>query len=124
MLDQKASSLESKIALVTGANRGLGLETARQLAAKGVKVLMAGRSEGAIHAAADELRAEGLEGLSALKADAFRHNELYLVAFGCSDHCEPYAGVAACRFEYGKAGFQPAFLFRVLYHKMRDPVLY
>lgn len=49
------------IALVTGANRGLGLETSRQLAAQGVTVLMGGRDSTAIHAAAETLRAEGLE---------------------------------------------------------------
>jgi NAD(P)-dependent dehydrogenase (short-subunit alcohol dehydrogenase family) len=48
------------IALVTGANRGLGLETSRQLAAKGVTVLMAGRDADKIGAAADKLKAEGL----------------------------------------------------------------
>ena len=31
------------IALVTGANRGIGLETARQLAQKGMHVLMGAR---------------------------------------------------------------------------------
>jgi NAD(P)-dependent dehydrogenase (short-subunit alcohol dehydrogenase family) len=48
------------IALVTGANRGLGLETSRQLAAKGVTVLMAGRDADSIGAAAAGLRAKGL----------------------------------------------------------------
>lgn len=47
------------IALVTGANRGIGLETARQLGAKGVKVYAAGRSEAAIHEVANTLKAEG-----------------------------------------------------------------
>jgi NAD(P)-dependent dehydrogenase (short-subunit alcohol dehydrogenase family) len=36
------------VALVTGANRGLGLETSRQLLAKGLHVVLAGRDEGAI----------------------------------------------------------------------------
>lgn len=48
------------VALVTGANRGLGLETSRQLAARGVTVIMSGRKADAIHAAADALAAEGL----------------------------------------------------------------
>ncbi len=42
-----------RVALVTGANRGLGLETSRQLLAKGLTVVMAGRDhavlEGAHH---------------------------------------------------------------------------
>ncbi len=47
------------VALVTGANRGLGLETSRQLAAEGVTVIMAGREWAAIEAAAEGLRSEG-----------------------------------------------------------------
>lgn len=49
------------VALVTGANRGLGLETSRQLAAEGVTVVMGGRDSAAIHAAAETLRNEGLK---------------------------------------------------------------
>jgi NAD(P)-dependent dehydrogenase (short-subunit alcohol dehydrogenase family) len=48
------------VALVTGANRGIGLETSRQLAKQGATVVMAGRSEEAIHQAAKTLKDEGL----------------------------------------------------------------
>ena len=36
------------VALVTGANRGLGLETARQLLARGLRVVLAGRDDDAL----------------------------------------------------------------------------
>ncbi|MEM1418099.1 MAG: SDR family oxidoreductase [Myxococcota bacterium] len=49
----------TRIALVTGANRGIGLETSRQLAAQGVTVLMGGRKKASIETAAATLRAEG-----------------------------------------------------------------
>ena len=41
-------SAERRVALVTGANRGLGLETSRQLLAKGLAVVLAGRSDTAL----------------------------------------------------------------------------
>src|SRR4051794_26936360 len=44
-----------RVALVTGANRGLGLETTRQLLAKGLTVVMAGRDEAALARARAEL---------------------------------------------------------------------
>ncbi|KUL55412.1 short-chain dehydrogenase [Streptomyces sp. NRRL F-4489] len=51
--------LPPPLALVTGANRGIGFETARQLAAAGVHVLLAGRDREAVTAAAKTLRDEG-----------------------------------------------------------------
>ncbi|HEY3582516.1 MAG TPA: SDR family NAD(P)-dependent oxidoreductase, partial [Pyrinomonadaceae bacterium] len=45
----------TRVALVTGANRGLGLETGRQLLAKGLKVVLSGRDEDALARAAAEL---------------------------------------------------------------------
>ncbi|GHB69509.1 short-chain dehydrogenase [Streptomyces cirratus] len=51
---------QPRIALVTGANRGIGLETARQLAGAGVRVLLAGRDRRAVTGSAEKLRAEGL----------------------------------------------------------------
>jgi len=44
-----------RVALVTGANRGLGLETSRQLLALGLRVAMAGRDRAAVERARREL---------------------------------------------------------------------
>ena len=49
-----------KIALITGSTRGIGLETCRQLAKAGVRVLLAGRSLASASKAADTLKLEGL----------------------------------------------------------------
>lgn len=50
-----------KIALITGANRGIGLETARQLGAKGVTVIVAARTAAAAEQTASSLKAEGVD---------------------------------------------------------------
>jgi NAD(P)-dependent dehydrogenase (short-subunit alcohol dehydrogenase family) len=50
-----------KIAVVTGGNRGMGLETCRQLARRGMRVVLASRDAAKGEAAAAYLRAEGLE---------------------------------------------------------------
>jgi NAD(P)-dependent dehydrogenase (short-subunit alcohol dehydrogenase family) len=50
-----------KIALITGANKGLGFEMARQLGQSGVRVLLAARDSGKGEAAATKLRDEGLD---------------------------------------------------------------
>ncbi|HEX2837820.1 MAG TPA: SDR family oxidoreductase [Phycisphaerales bacterium] len=46
------------IALVTGANKGIGLETARQLAQKGITVFAAARDEARGRAAIDKLKSQ------------------------------------------------------------------
>src|SRR6266404_2138609 len=50
-----------KIALITGANKGIGFETARQLGQKGITVLTGARDEAKATKAAEELRKAGLD---------------------------------------------------------------
>jgi 3-oxoacyl-[acyl-carrier protein] reductase len=52
--------LEGKVCVVTGASRGIGLETCRGLVGAGARVLMVARDEGALRPAAAELDAEYL----------------------------------------------------------------
>ena len=54
-------SSPSRIALVTGANKGIGLEIARQLARSGARVLLGGRNAALGTAAVAALEAEGLD---------------------------------------------------------------
>ena len=54
-------AMTSKVAVVTGANKGIGLEVARQLARAGVIVILTARDEAKGKSAVDQLVAEGLE---------------------------------------------------------------
>ncbi|UPG84317.1 SDR family oxidoreductase [Luteibacter aegosomatis] len=51
---------QDRITLITGANKGIGLEAARQLGKAGHRVLLGARDAGRAKAAADTLRAEGV----------------------------------------------------------------
>ena len=62
-----ASSTTQKIALVTGGNKGIGLETVRQLHAKGVTVILGSRNAERGEAAASKLASDG--SVRALKLD-------------------------------------------------------
>jgi NAD(P)-dependent dehydrogenase (short-subunit alcohol dehydrogenase family) len=55
------SGTMTKIALITGANKGMGLEVARQLAEEGMTVLLGSRSLERGEASAAELRSSGLD---------------------------------------------------------------
>jgi len=59
---------DERIALVTGASSGIGLETARGLGRRGFRVLIVGRNPGRTDRARDSLRDEGLA-VEALRCD-------------------------------------------------------
>jgi NAD(P)-dependent dehydrogenase (short-subunit alcohol dehydrogenase family) len=54
---------DKKVALITGANRGIGLETARQLGQNGVTVVVAARTLKAAQETASTLEREGIDAL-------------------------------------------------------------
>lgn len=88
-----------KIALITGANRGIGFETAKQLGEKGVTVVLGARSLAAAQEAADKLIAQGIEAyglkLDVTNADDRQSAAVYLnQKFGKLDILINNAGVA------------------------------
>lgn len=88
-----------KVALVTGANKGLGREIAAQLARKGYTVLVASRDEAAGRAVADALKAEGGDAravkLEVTSADDIASVVSYIgSAFGKLDILVNNAGIA------------------------------
>jgi NAD(P)-dependent dehydrogenase (short-subunit alcohol dehydrogenase family) len=69
----------NKVAFITGANKGIGLETARGLGELGITVIMASRDEARGRAAADKLKAEGIKSVEAVRFDITRpedHEEI------------------------------------------------
>jgi NAD(P)-dependent dehydrogenase (short-subunit alcohol dehydrogenase family) len=68
-----------KVALITGANKGLGLEMAKQLGEQGMTVVLAGRSIDAVNAAAKGLREKGIDA-HPLELDVTRDDQVARVA--------------------------------------------
>jgi NAD(P)-dependent dehydrogenase (short-subunit alcohol dehydrogenase family) len=69
-----------KIALVTGATRGIGLETVKQLASNGVHVLLAGRDRTRAVEASLKLQSEGLP-VEAIALDVTRPDSIAAAAY-------------------------------------------
>lgn len=92
-------AFDGKVAVVTGASRGLGLALARRFAAEGARVVLVARSREALEAEAARLTAEGHEALAVpcdvgelAEVEAVR--ERTLAAFGRLDVWVNDAGVS------------------------------
>lgn len=108
------ASLAGKVALVTGANTGIGLVTARELARKGARVFIACRSPEKSSAAAEEIRKETgktpeLLALDLADLDSVRSCAAAFLATGAPLHLLiNNAGLAGAR-GFTKSGFELAF---------------
>ncbi len=71
--------MEQKIALVTGGNRSIGLETARQLAQQGVHVIIGSRRRGQGVEAAMQLQLQGLS-VETVELDVSSRNSIVAAA--------------------------------------------
>lgn len=106
--------MTSKIALITGASKGLGLEVARQLGRQGMIVLVAARTKAAADEAAAELKREGLQavGVELQVTNAAHIAEVARFiedTYGRLDVLVNNAGIHAEKTEYGGDAFRDTF---------------
>ena len=100
----------SKIAFITGGNRGIGLETARGLGQQGITVLIGSRDSAKGQAAAEKLRKEGIASAESVKFDVSIPGDHAVVAeflqkrFGRLDILVNNAGVMLEEAEFGAPG--------------------
>jgi NAD(P)-dependent dehydrogenase (short-subunit alcohol dehydrogenase family) len=100
---------KSKVALITGANKGLGFEMARQLGKDGITVVLGARDPKAGEAAAAKLRGEGIDAYF-LKLDVTNAADHAAAAaylkdkFGGLDILINNAGISAETLGSGKQG--------------------
>jgi NAD(P)-dependent dehydrogenase (short-subunit alcohol dehydrogenase family) len=101
---------QEKVAFITGANKGIGLETARGLGKRGITVVLGCRDEAKGRDAADKLRADGIEKVEVVRFDVTRpedHREVarYLESrHGKLDILINNAGVALDDADFGAPG--------------------
>jgi 3-oxoacyl-[acyl-carrier protein] reductase len=73
---QLESTLAGKVALITGASRGIGFAIARRLGHMGARVSICGRDQPKLEQSASSLRGDGIETL-AVNADVMRGDQIF-----------------------------------------------
>jgi NAD(P)-dependent dehydrogenase (short-subunit alcohol dehydrogenase family) len=71
-----AGRLDGRIALVTGASRGIGAAVAKRLAAEGAEVVITARTVGGLEEVDDEIRAAGGKGATLIPLDLMNLDEI------------------------------------------------
>jgi NAD(P)-dependent dehydrogenase (short-subunit alcohol dehydrogenase family) len=105
-----SNKLSGQVAFITGANKGIGLETARGLGKLCFAVVAGSRDEARGRAAANQLRSEGLESVEAVRFDVTRLEDHQALArhlegrYGKLDVLVNNAGIMLERAEFG-SGF-------------------
>jgi short-subunit dehydrogenase len=75
--------MKNKVVVITGASKGIGAELARQLAAKGARLVLAARSDKEIEAVAEQCRALGATVIS-VRADVAVERDCQAVMSGAA----------------------------------------
>ncbi len=111
---------DAKIALVTGANKGIGFETARQLGKLGITVVVGARDTAKAEHAAHELRAQGID-VYPLKLDVTSSQDRDAAAkfvdehFGKLDILVNNAGIASEGWGSNRTSSTPLHLLRQIF---------
>ena len=101
---------QGKVAFITGANRGIGLETARGLGALGIAVVLGSRDEAKGRAAAETLKAEGIRDVVPVRFDVTSPDDHPAIArflderYGKLDILVNNAGVSLEDADFGAPG--------------------
>lgn len=101
---------QEKIAFITGANRGIGLETARGLGKLGIRVLLGSRDEAAGEKAVKQLAQDGIANVEPVQFDVTNVADHQTLAadlerrFGRLDILINNAGISAEEIDFGAPG--------------------
>jgi NAD(P)-dependent dehydrogenase (short-subunit alcohol dehydrogenase family) len=103
-----SNKTSDKVAFITGANKGIGLETARGLGKLGFTVIIGSRNEANGKSAVEKLRSEGIVNVEAVKFDVTAPDDYQKVArhleqkFGRLDVLINNAGVQLEPIDFGE----------------------
>ena len=101
---------QDKVAFITGANKGIGLETARGLGQLGIAVVIGSRDEANGRAAAEKLHSEGIGKVESVRFDVTKPEDHQAIArhlegrYGKLDILVNNAGVLLDEVEMEKGG--------------------